>query len=84
MNVSCQLRSYVREKIICTSLRYPAWRHVQDIDNLQPEYRDEVEHFFKVYKDLEKKKTATDGFGNRAEALVVIEAARLRLKEAGN
>ena len=72
------------EKIICTSLHDPAWLHVHDIDDLQPEYRDEIEHFFQVYKDLEKKKTATEGFGNRAEALEVIEAARLRAREAGN
>jgi inorganic pyrophosphatase len=72
------------EKVICTSLHDPAWLHVHDIDDLQPEYRDEIEHFFQVYKDLEKKKTATEGFGNRAEALEVIEAARLRAREAAN
>ena len=70
------------EKIICTSFHDPAWLHVQDIDDLQPEYRDEIEHFFQVYKDLEKKKTATRGFGDRVAAFGVIEAARLR--EAGD
>ena len=30
-------------------------------------------------KDLEKKKTATRGFGNRAEAMTTIAAARMRL-----
>jgi inorganic pyrophosphatase len=72
------------EKVVCTSLHDPAWLHVNDIDDLQHEYRDEIEHFFQVYKDLEKKKTATEGFGNRAAALRVIEAARLRAREAGN
>jgi Inorganic pyrophosphatase len=48
------------EKVICTSVRDPAWLHVRDIDDLQPEYRDEIEHFFQLYKDLEKKKTATE------------------------
>ncbi len=43
------------EKIICTSLHDPAWLHVRDIDDLQPEYRDEIEHFFQVYKDLEEE-----------------------------
>ena len=70
------------EKIICTSLHDPAWLHVRDIDDLQSEYRDEIEHFFQVYKDLEKKKTATRGFGDRVAAFGVIEAARLR--EAGD
>jgi inorganic pyrophosphatase len=66
------------EKIICTSLYDPAWEYVRDIDDLQRAYRDEIEHFFQVYKQLEKKKTATRGFGNRAEAIAVIEAARVR------
>jgi len=67
------------EKVICTSLHDPAWMRVHDIHDLQPEYRDEIEHFFQVYKDLEKKKTATRGFGNRAAAAAIIEAARGRL-----
>ncbi len=66
------------EKVLCTSLNDPAWSRVHDIHDLQPEYRDEIEHFFQVYKQLEKKKTATRGFGNRAEALSVIQGARAR------
>ena len=31
-----------------------------------PEFRDEIEHFFQVYKQLEDKETETRGFGNRA------------------
>jgi inorganic pyrophosphatase len=70
------------EKIICVSINDPAWNHVHDIHDLQPEYRDEIEHFFQVYKQLERKKTATRGFGNRHEALEVIDAARLRAAAA--
>jgi inorganic pyrophosphatase len=67
------------EKIICASSRDPAWFRVHDIHDLQPEFRDEIEHFFQVYKDLEKKKTATRGFGNRAAAVDIIAAARTRM-----
>jgi inorganic pyrophosphatase len=66
------------EKIICAPVNDPAWTRVHDIHDLQPEYRDEIEHFFQVYKQLEKKKTATRGFGNRDEAIQVIESARRR------
>ena len=66
------------EKVICVSQHDPAWSHAHDIHDLQPEFRDEIEHFFQVYKQLERKKTATRGFGNRAEALEVIAAARSR------
>jgi inorganic pyrophosphatase len=70
------------EKIICTSLNDPAWKRVEDIDDLEPAYRDEIEHFFQVYKQLERKKTATRGFGNRADAIEAIQAARQRAMEA--
>jgi inorganic pyrophosphatase len=40
--------------------------------------RNEIEHFFQVYKDLEDKKTETAGFGNRTDAVRVIEASRAR------
>jgi inorganic pyrophosphatase len=66
------------EKVICVSQHDPAWSHAHDIHDLHPEFRDEIEHFFQVYKQLERKKTATRGFGNRAEALEVIAAARSR------
>ena len=70
------------EKVICASQHDPAWAHAHDIHDLRPEFRDEIEHFFQVYKDLERKKTATRGFGNRAEALEVIDAARERRRLA--
>jgi hypothetical protein len=55
---------------------------VHDIHDVQPELRDEIEHFFQVYKDLEDAKTETRGFGNRAEAERVIEEARQRKEQA--
>ena len=66
------------EKVICVTRNDPFWSHAHDIHDLLPEFRDEIEHFFQVYKQLERKKTATRGFGNRAEALEVIAAARER------
>jgi inorganic pyrophosphatase len=66
------------DKIICVSLRDPSFRHVGDIHDIQSEFRDEIEHFFQVYKDLEAKKTETRGFGNRAAAERVIAEARDR------
>jgi inorganic pyrophosphatase len=71
------------EKVICASLRDPSFTRVHDIHDLQPEFREEIEHFFQVYKDLEKKKTATRGFGNRSDALEIIAEARVRLSPTG-
>jgi inorganic pyrophosphatase len=60
-------------------LRDPAWMRISDIHDVPAELRNEIEHFFQVYKDLEAKKTETRGFGNRAEALASIEQARARV-----
>jgi inorganic pyrophosphatase len=66
------------EKIICVPLADPLWSTVQDIDDVPPAFRDEIEHFFQVYKILEQKKTETRGFGNRADALLALDEARAR------
>jgi inorganic pyrophosphatase len=66
------------EKIICVPLRDTAFMHVHDVHDILPELRNEIEHFFQVYKDLEAKKTETRGFGNRADAEGIIAAARDR------
>ncbi|HWC31550.1 MAG TPA: inorganic diphosphatase [Actinomycetota bacterium] len=71
------------EKILCVPLRDPAWSHVERLGDLRPTLRAEVEHFFQVYKDLEGKPTGTEGFGERDEALQVIEAARRRAATGG-
>ena len=60
------------EKILCVPLKDPAWMRVSDVHDIPAELRNEIEHFFQVYKDLEEAKVETRGYGNRAEA----EAAR--------
>jgi len=70
------------EKLICVPLRDPVWANVHDIHDVAAPYRQEIEHFFQVYKDLEEKPTETKGFGNRAEALAVLEDARTRAETA--
>jgi inorganic pyrophosphatase len=66
------------QKIICVPLKDPMWSTVRDIDDIPAAFREEIEHFFQVYKDLEDKKTETRGFGNRAEALEIVAQARER------
>jgi inorganic pyrophosphatase len=66
------------QKIICVPLKDPMWSTVRDIHDIPAAFREEIEHFFQVYKDLEDKKTETRGFGNRAEALEIVAQARER------
>jgi inorganic pyrophosphatase len=51
---------------------------VQELFDLRPTLLGEIEHFFSVYKDLEVKRTETDGFRDRDEALAVIDESRRR------
>ena len=39
------------EKLICVPLRDPVWANVHDIHDVAAPYRQEIEHFFQVYKD---------------------------------
>jgi inorganic pyrophosphatase len=64
------------EKILCVPLKDPMWSHIRDLDDMNPNLLNEIEHFFAVYKTLEHKEVGTEGFGPRAEALEVIAAAR--------
>ena len=62
-------------KVISVPDGDPRWSDTVDVDDLPDHLRSELEHFFAVYKDLEKKKTAIIGWRDKAEALRVVEAA---------
>ena len=66
------------EKVLCVPLSDPSFARVHDVHDIPSEFRDEIEHFFQVYKQLEEKKTETRGFGNRSDAERVIVEARER------
>jgi inorganic pyrophosphatase len=67
------------EKLLCVPLADPFYSNVHDIHDVNPELRDEIEHFFQRYKDLEpSKRTETRGWGNRAEADAILRSARAR------
>ena len=69
------------EKILCVPLKDPAWMRVSDVHDIPAELRNEIEHFFQVYKDLEEEKVETRGYGNRADAEQVVAEARARAQE---
>ncbi len=56
------------EKIICVPVSDPFWNTKKDISDLNPHRLKEIEHFFEVYKDLEKKEVTTGGWGDAKEA----------------
>lgn len=54
----------------------PRWAHIQDLDDVPISVRNEIEHFFAHYKELEPgKHSEVEGWHPRSEAEAVIEDA---------
>lgn len=68
----------VDDKILCVPLNDPAWNKYDSLEDVPEQLKNEIEHFFSVYKDLEQKKVKVDGWHSREDALAVIEEARER------
>ncbi len=67
-------------KILCVPLGDPQWNHIHNLRDVPPHLLIEIEHFFDVYKELEKKKTAVEGWEEADVARRIIEEARQRYK----
>jgi len=61
------------EKVICVPVSDPNWNHLEDLADINPHLLKEIEHFFEVYKDLEKKKVDVQGWGDVKEAQRIIK-----------
>jgi inorganic pyrophosphatase len=46
----------IDEKVLCVPYKDPRWAHIQDINDVPEQTRNELEHFFAHYKDLEPGK----------------------------
>jgi inorganic pyrophosphatase len=69
--------------VLCVPCSDPGWNFIEDVDDLPRLLRSEISHFFTVYKDLDADRhSEVLGWGNREEALVVVEEARRRHREA--
>ena len=68
----------IDDKILCVPIHDPAWNKLEKLEDLSEQLRDEIEHFFSVYKDLEQKKVKVDGWYSREDAVEAIKAARER------
>lgn len=64
-------------KVLAVPLDDPDWAEVNDVSDLPQHRREEISHFFDVYKDLEPSRSPSpQGFDGRATAVSVIERAR--------
>jgi inorganic pyrophosphatase len=70
----------IDDKILCVPLDDPGWNTLERLEDLSEQLRDEIAHFFSVYKDLEQKRVKVDGWYPREDALAEIEASRERFR----
>lgn len=68
------------EKVLCVPIKDPLWNYIKDLKDVPPHILREIGHFFRVYKDLEKKKTGVEGWADRQAALKIIEDSRARYR----
>jgi inorganic pyrophosphatase len=67
------------EKVLAVPVVDPRFDQMTELEHVPPHLLREIEHFFRVYKDLEGKRVETFGWQDRphAEAMIVsaMEAA---------
>ncbi len=71
------------DKIICVPESDPAWNDTRTLEDLPPQLRTEIEHFFSIYKQPEGKEVTIGGWFSRDEALATIEQSFERYESNG-
>lgn len=69
------------EKILAVPSEDPYHQEYFDIADLPQHYLKEVEHFFRVYKDLEGKRVEIDGWRQSTVAMTVIQECIQRYED---
>ena len=68
----------VDDKVLCVPLRDPNWNTLETLEDLPISLRDEISHFFSIYKQPEGKVVKVDGWHDLETALQTIDEARER------
>lgn len=67
------------EKLLCVPADDPRWTHLQDVEDVASHLREEIAHFFRVYKSLEPGKHVVGSqWEGRQAAYDELHAARRR------
>jgi len=69
------------DKVVCVPVDDPNWNGHHELEDVAQPLRDEISHFFSIYKTPEGKVVKVDGWYPREAALEVIDRARTRWSE---
>lgn len=67
-------------KVLAVPKKDPRFNSIEDIKNLEPHILEEIQHFFKVYKDLQKKEVRVGEWKGRDGAIKTITHALAQYK----
>lgn len=65
-------------KVVCVPYEDPNWQHIEDLDDVPDQLREEIAHFFLAYKGHEGHEVDEDGWEGRESAQQVVDEARER------
>jgi inorganic pyrophosphatase len=68
----------VDDKVLCVPLQDPNWNGIESLEDLPLQLRDEISHFFSIYKTPEGKVVKVDGWFPLEQALAEIDSAQRR------
>jgi inorganic pyrophosphatase len=69
------------EKILCVPVSDPKWNYIDDLSEVNSHIKKEIEHFFQIYKELEKKKVGIEGWDSKEAAIRIIQEAQVRFQD---
>src|SRR3712207_8761438 len=55
----------VDDKVVCVPLEDPNWNHINELEELPQPLRDEISHFFSIYKQPERSEEHTSELQSR-------------------
>ena len=71
------------DHVVCVPCEDPGWNHFNDVDDLPRLLRDEISHFFAVYKDLDEGRySEVGGWEGRDAAREAVERSRQAFLDA--
>lgn len=68
-------------KMLCVPVSDPIWNKLFRLDQVNVHFKREIEHFFEVYKDLEKKKVSVEGWEDEYAAVEVYKSCVERYEQ---
>ena len=65
------------DHVVCVPCNDPGWNELHDLDDIPKQLRNEISHFFTVYKDLDPgRHSEVKGWDDRKAALRTVDKAR--------